>query len=340
MTIKSLNIAVIGCGNIGKRHLAVIDAEERASLVAVCDIDEQKTQELAKLYGNVPFYNNLDDMLSKESIDLIIVSTPHDTHANITIEALKNGCHVLVEKPMTLSVADGNKMIECAKNNGKKLFVVKQNRYNVPIKLVEEAFKQNRLGKVFMVNCNVFWNRHEDYYAKSNWRGKKNREGGALYTQASHFIDLLINWFGDIKSTKTYIDTKKQAIEIEDTGSSIIQFESGVLCNLNWTTTVYSKNYEGSITLIAEKGTIKIGGKYLNKIDYWDVESFPLQEGVEFSDKPNIYSKYQGTSSNHHLVLQNVIGNILNEEKNIVVGGHEGLRTVMAIEKIYNGTTH
>ena len=160
-------------------------------------------------------------------------------------------------------------------------------------------------------------------------------EGGALYTQASHFIDLLVWWFGDVIKAKTFLETKNHHIEIEDCGTSVLEFESGVMGTINWTTCVYNKNYEGSITIIGEYGTIKIGGQYLNKIEYWDVRAYPLPDGIEFSDKPNAYGKYQGTSSNHDKVIADVIRNLTNQKHSIVFGD-EGIRTIKAIELMYN----
>ncbi len=185
-----------------------------------------------------------------------------------------------------------------------------------------------------MVVCNVLWNRHEGYYRDSNWRGKKELEGGALYTQVSHFLDLMIWWFGDVVQASSQIATFSHNIEIEDNGTSRMVFDSGVMGSLNWSTSVYNKNYEGSITILGENGTIKIGGQYLNKIDFWDVQSMPLPEDIAFVDKPNSYGKYQGTSSNHDKVINEVVSDLLFERHN-TVEGDEGIKTIQAIEMIY-----
>ena len=187
-----------------------------------------------------------------------------------------------------------------------------------------------------MVQCNVMWNRYQPYYDDSDWRGLKALEGGSLHTQVSHFLDLLIWWFGDVVDAKTFIDTKNHSIEIEDCGSTTMQFDSGVIGSLFWTTCVYNKNYEGSITIVGENGTIKIGGKYLNKIEYWDVQSCPLPEDVEFEDKPNDYGKYQGTSSNHHKVVDHIVDQFASKRKG-VVEGDEAIKTIEAIDLIYKG---
>lgn len=328
-----IKFAVVGCGSIGKRHIAVIDSEERAELVAICDTDEKKCKELSDLY-NVPYFTDYKKMLDNTKIDIINIATPHAQHAAMSIEAAKAKINILVEKPMALSTSDGEEMIKAAKENDVKLYVVKQNRFNVPIMLTKAALDKKELGRIFMVKCDVLWNRHDGYYAESPWRGRKSMEGGVVFTQASHFIDLLIWWFGDVTSTLGVMDTKNHNIEIEDCGAAVLNFSSGAICSLNWTTCVYNKNYEGSITIIGEYGTIKIGGQYLNKIEYWDVRSHPLQDNIDFTDKPNSYGKYQGTSSNHDKVIKNVIASLKKENDN-VVEGHEGLKTISAIEMLY-----
>ena len=253
----------------------------------------------------------------------------------MSIEALQSGFNVLVEKPMALTVEDCKVMNDASKTSGKKLWVVKQNRHNVPVRLAKQAISEGRLGKIFMVKCDILWNRYQGYYDESPWRGKIDEEGGALFTQASHFIDLLIWWCGDIVDVKAHAETQNHQIQTEDSGVAILRFDSGAIGSLVWTTCVYHKNFEGSITIIGEKGTIKIGGQYLNKMEYWDVEGYPLPEGIDFNDKPNAYGKYQGTSSNHDKVIKAIISSIRNESDE-TVAGIEGIRSIDAIEQIYH----
>jgi len=333
--MDTITFCVIGVGHIGRRHIAVVDAEERAQIVAICDVDEARCKEQSALYGGVPYYTDYRQMLAAVKADVVSICTPHGLHKEMAIAVANAKMHSLVEKPMALSVADCNEMNSIAQANGVKLFVVKQNRFNTPIALTKEAIDTGKLGRIFMVQCNVLWNRHQGYYNDSDWRGSNNLEGGALYTQVSHFIDLLIWWFGDITDAKTIVDTLNHEIEIEDCGVSALRFNSGVIGSLIWTTCVYNKNYEGSITIVAEKGTIKIGGRYLNKIEFWDVQSHPLDEDIKFEDKPNNYGKYQGSSSNHDKVVDAIAGKLLNERKH-VVEGDEGIKTIEAIEYIYN----
>lgn len=333
--MNRIKFAVVGCGSIGKRHVAVIDAEEKATNVALCDVDVEKAKALSDLYEEIPVYSDYRKLIAETDADIISICTPHGLHAEMAIAAAEAKKNVLVEKPMALSSDDARKMIAKAKENNVSLMVVKQNRFNVPITLTKKALDENKLGRVYMVQCNVLWNRNEEYYTESSWRGKSSLEGGALYTQVSHFIDLLVWWFGDVVDATTILDTKLHNIEVEDCGSASVVFSSGVVGSLLWTTCVYNKNYEGSITIVGEYGTIKIGGPYLNIIDFWDVRSSPLPHKTAFVDQPNSYGKYQGTSSNHDKVIKEVVKKLLKEKYNGVVEGDQGIKTIEAIEKIY-----
>lgn len=332
--MKKVKFAIVGCGSIGKRHIAVLDAEPNAEIVAICDIDENKCREQSILYNNIPYFISYSKMLSNIDAFIINIATPHALHAPMAIEAANHKFNVLVEKPMALTMKDCISMNEAANRNNVKLWVVKQNRHNVPVKLAKDAIEKGMLGKIFMVKCDILWNRYQGYYDESPWRGKIKEEGGALFTQASHFIDLLVWWFGNVTDVKAQIATQNHNIETEDTGNAILHFENGTLGSLNWTTCVFNKNYEGSITIVGQCGTIKIGGQYLNKIEYWDVLGYPLQEGIDFFDRPNSYDKYQGTSSNHDKVVKSILEK-LNDPKIEVVEGFEGMKCIDAIEKIY-----
>jgi predicted dehydrogenase len=330
----TVSFAVVGCGSIGKRHLAVIGQEARASLAAFCDNDPEQLRTMQDLYPGIPAFGDFQEMLRCIPCDVVNICTPHGLHAPMAIEAARAKRNILVEKPMALSPEDCRLMIESADEHGVLLMVVKQNRFNVPIALTKMALDSGRMGRIFMVQCNVLWNRHAGYYQDSPWRGRSALEGGALHTQASHFLDLMIWWFGDVVDAKATLATKNHPIEIEDCGSALLEFASGVLGSLTWTTCVYNKNYEGSITVIGEYGTIKVGGQYLNKIEFWDVRSLPLPEDTVFTDQPNAYGKYQGTSSNHDKVIDSVVAELLHERHN-VIEGNEGIRTINAIDRIY-----
>lgn len=333
--MRNVKVAVVGCGHIGRRHVNVLRAHSQVSLVAVCDINPEVRKELQALDNPPAVYEDYDRMLEQESADIVNVCTPHGLHADMSIQALQKGYQVLVEKPMALTTEASERMIRAAEEADARLYVVKQNRYNVPIKMTDKALRENRLGRIFMVQCNVLWNRHDPYYENSSWRGVKALEGGALHTQVSHFIDLLAWWFGDLKNAKAMVDTMNHDIEFEDCGVAALRFESGVIGSLNWTTCVYNSNYEGSITIIGENGTIKIGGPYLNEIEFWDVKAYPMPRDVEFTDEPNDYGSYKGTSSNHNVLIDKVVEQFLTDRKG-VVEGEEGKKTIRAIEMIYD----
>ena len=330
---------IVGCGSIGKRHIAVLDAERGAELVAISDNDQDALDAQLDLYPYLTGHDSFEAMLSEGGFEIVCIATPHALHADMTIQALEAGFHVIVEKPMALNMEDCKRMNDCAEWTGKKLWVVKQNRHNVPIRLAKDAMDRGLLGKIFMVKCDILWNRYQGYYDDSPWRGRIDTEGGALFTQASHFIDLLIWWCGDVTESKAHIETQNHNIETEDSGIAYMKFASGTLGSLVWTTCVHNKNYEGSITIIGETGTIKIGGRYLNKIEFWDVQGYPLPEDIEFSDKPNAYGKYQGTSSNHDKVYAASIEYLV-AGKNATVDGFEGMKSIAAIEAIYANARH
>jgi len=335
MIDKKLNFAVIGCGNIGTRHLNLLLQNKNADVKIVCDVDKSKNP-TSKLLGHYQFTTSFTDAINNPDIDIINICTPHHLHAEMSIAALKKGKHVLVEKPMCLTTIDAKKMNATAIKYNKELIVVKQNRYNFPVQEVNKLLAKNKLGKILEVHCHVLWNRNNDYYKKSNWRGKLKTEAGALFTQGSHFVDLLTHWFGEIKSAQTSICTLNHTIEIEDSGNSTVVFANGTIGKIIWSNNVFEKNYEGSITIFGEKGTVKIGGEYLNKIEYWNVKNIaqPITESSE--DKPNQYkSGYQGSSSNHHKVFEDVIERILYKKKVKLVEGDEAVKSITGIEKIY-----
>ena len=328
-----VKFAVVGIGNIGSRHLAVIDADPRARLVDICDIKSEVCEKFSELY-NVRAHTGYSEMLKKTPADVINVCTPHGLHAPMAIEAANAGKDILVEKPMALTVEDAYRMDEAAKKNGVRLMTVWQNRHNVPIRLAKKALEDKALGQIYTVHCAVLWNRPQSYYDRSSWLGRKDLEGGPLYTQCSHFIDLLIYMFGDIQRVNSIGETKSHNIEVEDCGIAIIKFKTGVMATLSYTNCVYNKNYEGSITLVGERGTIKIGGSYLNTIDFWDIQSYPLPHDINFNDRPNNYAKYKGTSSNHDKVIAEVVADLLDGKK-MVAGWESGHRVVEAIQMIY-----
>jgi predicted dehydrogenase len=330
--MKKLRFALVGCGRIGMRHAENI--KKVGDLVAVCDVDQLKTEKFKELYA-CKAYKDIDDMLGQVSdIDVVSVCTPNGLHAIHAIKSLNSGFNVLCEKPLAISVNDCGEMIKAAERSNKRLFVIKQNRFNPPVAAVKKAIDNNILGKIYSVQLSCFWNRNSDYYLNS-WKGTKNLDGGTLYTQFSHFIDLLYWMVGDIK--KVYAMTSNFAhqddIEFEDTGVVALQFFNGALGTINYTVNSYGQNMEGSLTIFAEKGTVKIGGQYLNELEYQKIQDFNFTDLPE-GNKANNYGNYQGSMSNHYEVYQNLV-DVIQNGGTILTNMFEGLKTVEIIDKIY-----
>jgi len=325
--------AIVGFGHIGKRHAEHILANPDARLVAVCDIDAS-VQELL-LHKSITFYTDYKQMLTSESIDVVCICTPNYLHEPHSILASEKGMHSVVEKPMALSEAACERMIVAAEQNSTLLFAVKQNRYNAPVDLVKQLMNSGELGQVFMVQVNCFWNRSEAYYQQSAWRGTKQMDGGCLFTQFSHFVDILYYLNGDIETIKGQIANfaHQHNTEFEDTGSFVMQATNGSIVNFNFTSCSYDKNMEGSITIFAEKGTVKIGGQYLNTVEYQCLQGEALPQ-VNISSKENDYGLYKGSMSNHDKMIQNVI-DVLEHQGVIMTTAKEGMDVVRIIEQMY-----
>lgn len=332
--MKKLRFALIGCGRIAQRHAEHI--KENAELVAVCDINSKKCNSLALEYNAKAYYSFDELLLEEKNLDIVSICTPNGLHAEHSIKALKAGMHVLVEKPMALSVFDCGEMIKAAERANKRLFVVKQNRFNPPVSKVKELLDNNMLGRVFSIQLNCFWNRNNNYYKDSDWKGTMNLDGGILYTQFSHFIDLLYWFFGDIKEIRTFSKNfnHDSIIEFEDTVTSIFKFYSGVIGTANFTINSFQKNMEGSLTIFGEKGTVKIGGQYLNELEYQQIEKLDSIE-IDKGNPPNNYGEYLGSMSNHSFVYKNII-DVIGNNGIIATNGYEGLKTVEIITKIYD----
>jgi hypothetical protein len=275
-------------------------------------------------------------MLANEEIDIVNVCTPNYLHHPHTLLALRHKKHVVCEKPMALSTRQCDEMIQCAEEHGRSVFVVKQNRFNEPVQQVKRLIEKNLLGKIFLINVNCFWNRNEYYYHESLWRGKKNEDGGCLFTQFSHFVDILYYLFGDIEECKGIVKNFNHPyIQIEDSGSFFMQTKEGAIVNFNFSTCSHEKNMEGAFTILAEHGTVKIGGQYLNTIEYQNIKNVTLPE-INIQAKSNDYGKYQGSMSNHDKMIDNVIKTLQGKET-IMTNAHEGKMVVGMIEKMYAG---
>jgi UDP-N-acetyl-2-amino-2-deoxyglucuronate dehydrogenase len=333
MKSRILKFALIGCGRIGHRHAEHIN--KIGNLVAVCDIDIEKALEFSKKY-NSKYFLNIDELFNSNlDIDVVSICSPNGLHTEHSIKALNAKCNVLCEKPMAINVNDCGEMIKAAERNNRRLFAIKQNRFNPPVAAVKEAIDKGIFGKIFSIQLSCFWNRNSEYY-KNSWKGSLELDGGTLFTQFSHFIDLLYWILGDVK--QVYALTENYAhndiIEFEDTGVIALKFYSGALGTINYTVNSYNKNMEGSLTIFAEKGSVKIGGQYLNELEYQNIENF------EFKDLPkgntaNNYGNYVGSMSNHDKVYENLIDVLLNDSP-ISTNAFEALKTVEIIDKIYS----
>ncbi len=330
-----IKFAIVGCGRIAQRHAEHIS--KRGQLVAVCDVVEDKAQQLANTYGAKAYTNYADMLTNEKGIDVIAVCSPNGLHAAHSIEGLKAGHHVLCEKPMGLSVKECGEMLQAAERANKRLFAIKQNRYNPPVAAVKEMVDAGKLGKVLSIQLSCFWNRNADYYDNS-WKGTKELDGGTLFTQFSHFIDLLYWLIGDVEKVEAYMGNyaHKGIIEFEDTGVVILKFTNGAIGTVNYTVNSFEKNMEGSLTIFGEKGTVKIGGQYLNELEYQQIQDFSI-ENLPEGNKANNYGNYVGSMSNHDKVYDNLI-QVLTNNAQITTSSYEGMKTVEIIEKIYKAT--
>lgn len=330
-----MNFGIIGCGRIAQRHAEHIS--NYGHLVAVCDIEEGAANKLAEQYSCKSYYSAEDMLNGCKDIDIVSVCSPNGLHAEHSILSVNAGHHVLCEKPMAISSADCGRMIVAAENANKRLFVIKQNRFNPPVAAIKKIIDEGRLGKIYSIQLNCFWNRNEDYY-KNSWKGTMELDGGTLFTQFSHFIDLLYWMIGDVKQVHSILKNyaHQGIIEFEDSGVIALEFVNGAIGGINYSVNSYGKNMEGSLTIFAEKGTVKIGGQYLNELEYQNIENYTIPD-LPAGNKPNNYGKYTGSMSNHDKIYENVI-DVLSHGKQISTNFFEGMKTIEIIEKIYNSS--
>jgi UDP-N-acetyl-2-amino-2-deoxyglucuronate dehydrogenase len=331
---KKIKFAIIGCGHIGKRHAEMIMRNPESELVAL--VDAKPHSEL-NLPPDVPFYNSLDDLLSSNlDIDVVNIATPNGFHAEHALKSLEAKKHIVVEKPMALNKQDAEKVIFKALHMHKHVFAVMQNRYSPPSVWIKELIEGGRLGKIFMVQLNCYWNRDERYYKPGNWHGTKDQDGGTLFTQFSHFIDIMYWLFGDIKNIQTKFNdfNHKDLTDFEDSGFVSFDFVNGGMGSLNYSTSVWNQNVESSMTIIAENGSVKIGGQYMNEVDFCHVKDYEMPK-LAPTNPGNDYGAYKGSAANHHYIIENVV-DVLKNRAAITTNALEGLKVVDIIERIYN----
>ncbi|MBP6531782.1 MAG: Gfo/Idh/MocA family oxidoreductase [Bacteroidia bacterium] len=331
---KKIRFGIIGAGHIGKRHAEMIRRNPEVELVAMCDIKPKESLGLTDL--EEPFFNSVDAMLdSGIEFDVISVCTPNGLHAEHTLKALDRKKHVVIEKPMALNVADCEKIIFKALQVSKHIFCVMQNRYSPPSLWIKEVIESQIIGEIFMVQLNCYWNRDERYYNGKSWKGSSDLDGGTLFTQFSHFIDIMYWLFGDITNINAKFSdfTHKKTTAFEDSGIVNFNFINGGLGCINYSTAVWDSNLESSITIIGEKGSVKIGGQYMNEVEYCHIENYKMPE-LPPVNPANDYGSYKGSAANHHYIIENVV-NTLKGRTTVTTNALEGLKVVDIIERIY-----
>jgi UDP-N-acetyl-2-amino-2-deoxyglucuronate dehydrogenase len=330
--MSRLRFALVGCGRISKSHFDALDKhQDRAELVAVCDTDPKALQAAVDRTGAAG-YASLDALLAHAECDVVVIATPSGLHPAHAIQVAQAGRHVVCEKPMATRWEDGKKMVEVFDRAGRQLFIVKQNRLNPTVQLVRRAIARGRFGRIYTVTCNVFWTRPQEYYDSARWRGTWEFDGGAFMNQASHYVDLLEWLIGPVESVFAYAGTLARRIEVEDTGVAAIRWRSGALGSINVTMLAYPKNLEGSVTILGEKGTVRLGGVAVNQIEHWEFAEPDAADDALWKDASYQTSSIYGHG--HGLYYDNVIRALRGEAKP-ETDGREGLRSLELLVAIY-----
>lgn len=326
-----IKLGLVGCGRISAKHFDVFnELSDKIKLVAVCD----KIEERAKKYGeefSVNYYQDYEKMLDSEKMDVVTVCTPSGLHSKHGIMAAERNINVITEKPISVRLEDANALIKSCDDNNVRLFVVKQNRLNPPIILLKRAIDKNRFGKIFFSNATVFWQRPQEYYDMADWRGTWEFDGGAFMNQASHYVDL-IQWLtGPVESVMAITGTLARNIETEDTGAAVLKFRNGAIGVIQVTMLSYPKNYEGSVTILGETGSVKIGGTAVNKTEKWDFEKYDDDDSVINGANYNPSSVY---GNGHSAYYKNVL-DVLKRGEKASSDGREGKKSLELILAIY-----
>lgn len=335
MSNQKIRFAVIGMGHIGKRHAAMIQGNQECELVAVCDINEVVLEQID--IPGVQKFLSLEQLLEESNpFDVLSIASPNGFHEHHALLALRKGKHVVVEKPMALTKSGCERIIFEALRQHKLVFCVMQNRYSPPSVWLKELMEAKTLGEIYMVQINCFWNRDERYYTGKNWHGTAELDGGTLFTQFSHFVDIMYWLFGDVKNIQArFNDFNHQNLtDFEDSGIVSFEFTEGGVGTLNYSTSVWNANLESSLTVIGEKGTVKVGGQYMNEVVHCHVKDYTMPV-LPPSNPPNDYGPYKGSAANHHYIFENVV-DVLKGRAPITTNALEGMKVVEIIEKIYS----
>jgi len=330
-----VKFAVIGAGHIGKRHAEMIKRHEEAELVAICDVKPISEVDAEKF--GVPYFNDADELFNSGiDIDVVNVCTPNGFHAQHSLLALNHKKHIVCEKPMALHKQDCEAIIYKALQMHRNVFCVMQNRYSPPSAWIKEVIEDKIIGDVYMVQLNCYWNRDERYYKQGSWKGTEDLDGGTLFTQFSHFIDIMYWLFGDIKDIQAkFNDFNHQGLTtFEDSGFVNFNFINGGMGAINFSTSDWDTNLESSLTVIGSKGSVKIGGQYMDKVEYCHIKDYTMPVLAE-TNPANDYGAYKGSANNHGYIIDNVI-DTLKGRNTITTNALEGLKIVDIIERIYS----
>ena len=333
--MSKVKFAVIGQGHIGKRHAEMIRRNPETELIAVCDIVPKEKLGLNELKEK--FYTSADELLiSHPEIDVINICSPNGLHAQHSLKALEAKKHIVLEKPMALHLQDCEQILSIALHYHKQVFCVMQNRYSPPSVWLKEIVSKKIIGDIYMVQLNCYWNRDERYYKKGNWKGTQELDGGTLFTQFSHWIDLLYWMFGDISDIQAkFADFNHSSLtEFEDSGYVNFRFVNGGIGSINYSTAVWDTNLESSITVVGSKGSIKVGGQYMDKVEICHIKDYKMPVLPETAPA-NDYGAYKGSANNHHFMIENVV-DAIKGRKTITTNALEGMKVVDIIERIYS----
>lgn len=331
ITNRKIKIALVGCGRISVNHLSAIKQHETdLELVAVCDNNPERLKTAMDAH-KVKGYDCLETLLKESDADVIVLCTPSGLHAEQTCLIAEYHKHVITEKPMATRWKDGINMVKACDKAGVYLFVVKQNRHNATILALKKAIDSGRFGRIFLVHSNVFWTRPQSYYSQDRWRGTWEFDGGAFMNQASHYVDLLDWLIGPVESVQAMMATLGRSIEVEDTGVLNIKWRSGALGSMSVTMLTYNKNMEGSITILGEKGTVRLGGAALNEVQHWEFQDNP-NEAADISKLNYEISSVYG--SGHQRYYENVI-KVFRGDAKPQTDGREGLRSLELLVSAY-----
>ncbi len=334
MGSAKVKFGVVGQGHIGKRHAEMIRRNPDAELIAVCDVLPKDQIGVADIKEK--FYTSVEDLLAKHpEIEVVSVCTPNGLHAKHALAAIESGKSIVVEKPMALTKADCESIIFKALQKHKTVFCVMQNRFSPPSMWLKQIVEDKIIGDIYMVQLNCYWNRDERYYKKGNWKGQQKLDGGTLFTQFSHFIDIMYWLFGDIKDIQAKFNdfNHKELTEFEDSGFVNFNFTNGGMGCINYSTAVWNTNLESSITIIGSKGSVKVGGQYMDKVEACNIKDYTMPE-LAPTNPANDYGAYKGSANNHHYIIENVIDTIKGKTT-ITTNALEGLKVVDIIERIY-----